>query len=153
MPTEEPVAAPVKLSELVDAFEFVSVSDLDEHQAYICKRTGRIIFVSEGVDLEEDIELPDDPELADYLPVPHRRDLDLGRRLALSFVAEKLPGSFDKASEIFSRKGAYSRFKQLLRATGTLDNWHAFEARATELALEEWCVEVGVTLIDNEQPA
>ena len=69
MPTEEPEAAPVKLSELVDAFEFVSVSDLDEHQAY------------------------------------------------------------------------------------TLDKWHAFEARATELALEEWCVEVGVTLIDNEQPA
>ena len=63
MPTEEQEAAPVKLSELVDAFEFVSVSDLDEHQAYICKRTGRIIFVSESEDLEEDIELPDDPEL------------------------------------------------------------------------------------------
>ena len=153
MPTEEPEAAPVKLSELVDAFEFMSVSDLDEHQAYICKRTGRIIFVSEGVNLEEDIEFPDDTELADYLPVPHRRDLDLGRRLALSFVAEKLPGSFDKASEIFSRKGAYSRFKQLLQATGTLDKWHAFEARATELALKEWCGEVRVTLIDNEQPA
>jgi hypothetical protein len=48
MPTEEPEAAPVKLSELVDACEFVSVSDLDEHQAYICKWTGRIIFVAEG---------------------------------------------------------------------------------------------------------
>ena len=58
MPTEEPEAAPVKLSELVVAFEFVSVSDLDEHQAYICKRSGRIIFVSESVDLEEDIDFP-----------------------------------------------------------------------------------------------
>jgi len=153
MPTEETGSGPVKLSELVDAFEFVSVSDLDEHQAYICKRTGRIIFASEGVDLEEDIEFPDDPELADYLPVPHRRDLDLGRRLALSFVAEALPGSFAKATEIFSRKGAYRRFKQLLQATGTLDTWHAFEARATETALAEWCDEVGVTLIDNEQSA
>jgi hypothetical protein len=153
LPTEEPESAPVKLSELIDAFEFVSVSDLDEHQAYICKNTGRIIFVSEGVDLEEDIEFPDDPELADYLPVPHRRDLDLGRRLALSFVAEELPGSFDKATEIFRQKGAYSRLKQLLQATGALDKWYAFEARATEMALEEWCGEVGVTLIDNQQPA
>jgi hypothetical protein len=147
MPTEEPEAAPVKLSELVDACEFVSVSDLDEHQAYICKWTGRIIFVAEGVDLEEDIEFLDDPELADYLPVPHRRDFDLSRRLALSFVAEELPGSFDKTTAIFSR------FKQLHQATGTLDKWHAFEARATQTALEEWCDEVGVTLIDNEQPA
>lgn len=153
MPTEKPESALIKLSELIDAFEFVSISDLDEHQAYICKRTGRIIFVSEGVGLEEDIELPDDPELADYLPVPHRRDLDLGKRLALSFVAEELPGSFDQAREMFSRKGAYSRFKQLLQATGTLAKWHAFEALATETALEDWCVAVGVTLIDNEQPA
>ena len=79
MPTEEPESAPVKLRELADAFEFVGISELDEHQAYICKRTGRIIFVSDGVDLGEDIQFPDDPELADYLPVPHRRDLDLGR--------------------------------------------------------------------------
>lgn len=153
MPTEEPKSAPVKLSELVDAFEFVSFSELDEHQAFICKRTGRIIFVSEGVELDEDMEFPDDPELVDYLPVPHRRDLNLGRRLALSFVAEELPGSLDKAREIFSRKGAFNRFKQLLHATGTLDNWYSFEARATETALEDWCAEVGVTLIDIEQTA
>jgi len=153
MPTQEMESAPIGLSELVDAFEFVSVSDLGEYQAYICKRTGRIIFVSEGLDLEEDIEFPADPEMADYQAVPHRRDLDLGKRLALSFVAEQLPGSFDKAREIFSRKGAYSRFKQLLQATATLDKWYAFEARATEAALAEWCDEVGVPLIDNERPA
>jgi hypothetical protein len=153
MPEEEPETAPIKLSELVDAFEFVSVSDFDEHQAYICKRTGRIVFVSEGVDLEEDMEFPDDSEEADYLPVPHRRDLDLGKRLALSFVTEELPGSYDKAREIFGRKGAYSRFKHLLQATGTLDKWYAFEARATETALRDWCAAVSVPLLDNEQPA
>ena len=153
MLTEEPEAEPIKLSELVDAFEFVSVSDLNEHQAYICKRTGWIIFVSEGVDLKEDIEFPDDPEPTHYLQVPHRRDLDLGRRLALSFVAEELPDLFDEAMEIFSQKGAYSRFKQLVQATDTLDEWYAFEARVTETALSEWIDEVVVTLIDNEQPA
>lgn len=153
MPLEEPESTPIKLSELLDAFEFVSVSDLDEHQAYICKRTGRIIFVSEGVDLEEEIEFPDDPDMADYQAVPHRRDLDLGRRVALSFIAEELPASLNKARDIFSRKGAYSRFKQLLQATGTLDKWYAFEERATEKSLIEWCDEAGVTLIDNEGPA
>jgi hypothetical protein len=109
--------------------------------------------VSEDVELDEAGELPDDPDPADYLPVPHKRDLHLGKRLALSFVAEHLPGSFDQAREIFSRKGAYSRFRQLLQRTGTLDKWYAFEQQATETALAEWCVEVGVTLIDHQQPA
>jgi hypothetical protein len=109
--------------------------------------------VSEGVDLEDDMELPDDPDDADYLPVPHRRDLDLGKRLALSFVAEELPGSYDEAREIFGRKGAYSRFKHLLQATGTLGKWYDFEARATETALRDWCAAVSVPLLDNEQPA
>jgi hypothetical protein len=141
------------LSELVDACEFVSASIFDEHQAYICRRTGRFVYVAEGVDVEEDTAVPDDPDPADYLPVPHRRDLHLGKRLALSFVAEELPGSLDQAREIFRRKGAYGRFKQLLRAKGALEKWYALDARATETALAEWCEDVGVTLIDHQQPA
>jgi hypothetical protein len=152
MSAEEPESAPIALSDLVDACEFVSASLFDEHQAYICKRTGRITFVAEGVDLEEDSTVPDDPDPADYLAVPHRRDLDLGKRLALSFVADELPGSLDKVRDIFRRKGAYGRFKQLLRATGTLDKWYEYDARATETALAEWCVEVGLTLIAKERP-
>ena len=153
MPPEESWSTPIKLSELVEAFEFVSVSELDEHQAYICKKTGRIIFLSEGMDLEEEMEFPDDPDMADYQAVPHRRDLDLGRRVALSFVAEQLPDSLNKVRDIFSRKGAYGRFKQMLLATGRLDQWYAFEERATERALIVWCDEAGVTLIDNERLA
>lgn len=152
-PPDESESTPIKLSELIEASEFVSVSDLDEHQAYICKRTGRIISVSEGMDLEEEVEFPDDPDLDAYHMVPHRRDLDLGRRVALSFVAEELPAALDKARNIFSRKGAYRRFRQLLQATGTLDKWYAFEERATVAALEQWCDEVGVTLIDNDRPS
>ena len=77
--------------------------------------------MSGGVDLEKEIEFPGDLDVTDYQAVPHRRDLDLGRRVALAFVAEELPDSLNKARDIFSRKGAYSRFKQLLRETGTLD--------------------------------
>jgi len=153
MPPDATESKPIKLSDLIDAVEFVSVSDLDEYQAYICMRTGRIISVSEGMDLEEEVEFPDDPDPSDYRRVPHRREFDLGRRVALSLVAEELPGSLDKARDIFSRKGAYGRFRQLLQATGTLDKWYAFEARATEKALEQWCDAVGVKLIGHERPS
>ncbi len=153
MAPEEVQFAPVKLTDLVEAFEFVSVSEFDEHQAYICTRTGRIIFVSDGVDLEEGVELPDDPEVPEYYVVPHRRDLDLGRRLALAFVANEIPQSLNEARDMFCRKGAYSRFKRLLQAHAVLEKWYAFEGRATEEALKEWCDEVGLTLAENENRA
>jgi len=153
VPTATPATAPIELGELVDAFEFVSVSNLDEHEAYICKATGCIVLVSEEADLETGAALPDDPDLAGYLQVPHRRDLIPGRRLAMAFVADELPGFLHEATEIFSRKDAYSRFKQLLRAKGILDKWYAFEAQETEAALISWCEHVGVLLSDKGQSA
>jgi len=149
MTPDERQSAPIKLNELIEAFEFVSVSELEERQAFICRRTGRFVFVSEGMDLEEDEEVPEDLDEANYYAVPHRRDLELGRRLALAFVQEELPGSLNKAREIFSRRGAYGRFKDLLRATGTLEKWYAFEEQETEAALREWCDDVGLPLSDS----
>jgi hypothetical protein len=143
MMPEETRSSPVKLDDLVEAFEFVSTSQLDEHQAYVCKATGRITVVSETADLDEDLVLPENPEEAGYCAVPHRRDLDLGRRVALSFVATELPASFDEVREIFSRKGAYARFKHFLQTERAVERWHVFEECAARDALKEWCDEVG----------
>lgn len=148
MTAQAPGSAVISLSALVDAFEFVSVSELEEHQAYICRKTGRIFFTAESLELEEE-DLPEDLADSDqYEPVPYRRELNLGSRLALAFVQQELPGALPKAREIFSRKGAYARFKRLLHETGALDSWYAFEQRAVEAALRAWCDDVGIPLSD-----
>jgi hypothetical protein len=147
MAPEEPAPAAIGLSDLVEAFEFVSVADLAEHHAYICRKTGKIIFVPELVEMEEGDPPEDFEDSEQYEPVPHRRDLNLGKRLALSFVEEEIPESLHEAREIFSRKGAYRRFKNLIQAKGLLDKWYAFEQVAIEAALKTWCDEVGITLI------
>ena len=141
--------APLVLDELIEALDFVSASQLDEHQAYICKRTGRVFFVADGVDFDDAAELPDDPEAEGYISVPHRRDLDLGRRLALKFIGNELPDLLEDARDIFSRKGAYYRFKRLLDANDALEKWYSYEERETEAALREWCEDVGLTLADD----
>lgn len=82
MAQDEVRGAAIKLSELVEAFEFVSVSEFEKHHAYICHTT--------------------------LAPEPR---------------------------EIFSRKGAYGKFKRLLDANEILDRWYVFEERATEAAL------------------
>ena len=148
MAHDEAGSAAIKLSELVEALEFVSVSELEEHQAYICRKTGRIYFVSEHMDIEEG--LPEDlTDSEQYEAVPHRRDLALGKRVALSFIEEELPASLPDAREMFSHKGAYGKFKRLLEVHGILDRWYAFEQCAAEAALREWSHGVGLTLAEN----
>jgi Uncharacterised protein family (UPF0158) len=153
MAPEESPPLPVRLTDLVEAFEFVSASQFDEHQAYICSRTGRIVYVSDSVDLEEEEALPEDPEEAGYLAIPRRQDLDLGRPVALLFAAKALPDSYDEVRDIFRRRGAFGRFKHLLRTKGVLDQWYAFDEHATQNALREWCDETGVPVVEDGKPA
>jgi hypothetical protein len=141
----------VDVRELRDAFEFVSTGEAFDAAAYISLDTGRIHWRSDAAGIEE--ELPpdiDDPDR--YLAVPTRRELNLGRRLALAFVAEELPDDFDAADRLFRRRGAYGHFKGLLGARGKLDRWYEFEMRAIDAALHAWCDAHGVAPV-GEAPA
>jgi hypothetical protein len=65
--------------------------------------------------------------------------VDLGKPLVFDFVGQFLPDDFDEVQRIFSRKGAYRRFKDLLVRRSTLDQWYGFESKAEESALRRWC--------------
>ena len=93
-------------------------------------------------------ELPDDIEHSEkYVPIPDKRELDLGKPLVLDFARQFLPNDIDEVRRIFTRKGAYARFKDLLDRRGALDHWYDFEAKVEEKALRMWCdlnsIEVG----------
>jgi len=129
---------PVSLNDLRDAFEFVCAGGGGEHQAFLCKQSGKVYCHSELCD-DLDI-LPDDIDDSEkFLPIPDKRELDLGKPLALDFARQFLPGDFDDVRQIFSRRGAYAKFKNLLDRRGMLDQWYAFEAEAEESALKMWC--------------
>jgi hypothetical protein len=129
---------PVKLNDLRDAFEFVCAGGGGEHQTFLCKQSGKLYCHSELCD-DLDI-LPDDIDDSEkFLPIPDKRELDLGKPLALDFARQFLPGDFDDVRQIFSRRGAYAKFNNLLDRRGMLDQWYAFEAEAEESALKMWC--------------
>lgn len=140
---------PISLKELVDAFELFSMGNqFGEHQAFVCRETGKIYYRLGDEDDELDDELRRDPndELPDdiddeekYVPLPDKRELDLGKPLALDFAREFLPDDFDRVRDIFSKRGAYSRFKDLLDRKDLLKQWYDFEAKETEQALRRWC--------------
>jgi hypothetical protein len=140
----------VSFFDLENAFEFVSSGGMGQNGAYLCKQTGKIYWRS---DYDEDLdELPEDLEESDqYLQIPDKRELGLGKPLVLEFAGECLPNDYDKVRQIFSRQGAYARFRDLLEYRDALKQWYDFEAKATKRALRAWCEENGLE-IDETLP-
>lgn len=139
----------VKLTELVAAFDWVSAAGPFENAAYVNRETGAIHWSSSMNELDE--ELPDDIEDGTrYLAVPHKNELGLGRDLALRFVEENVPNSYELASSYFRKRGAYGRFKDLLERQGCIESWYQYEAEAVEQALREWCRENGLQVSTTE---
>ena len=133
----------VKFQDILDAFEFVSCGQPYEHEAFLCTTTGKIHFHSELADDEE--PLADDiDESGKYIPIPHKNDLDLGEPLAIQFAGEAMPEAIGEVQGIFSRPGAYARFKAMLEYRGKLEHWYEYEKRAREQALRRWCKDNGI---------
>lgn len=133
---------PASIQDIAQALEFAdAVGDMGEFLAFVCKRTGTIYFQTDFPDLEEmNDELPDDIDDDDkYVALPDKRELGLGKPLVLDFARQFLPDDFDDVRDVFSKRGAYAKFKTLLARRGAIDHWHAFEAKATERALRDWC--------------
>ena len=133
----------VKYDDLSFAFEFVSSAPPGTNAAYVSLDSDQIFWASEVAPSEE--ELPEDLETSDrYLAVPHKNDLDLGKNLALDFVAQELPRRYEQVEGFFRRRGAYARFKTVLETEGVLEKWYAFEEECTAKALKDWCTEHGI---------
>jgi hypothetical protein len=129
---------PVNFNDILEAFQSVSMGGMGEHQAFLSRQSGKVYWQSENSDDLD--ELPDDlEENEDYIQIPDKRELDLGKPLVLDFASEFLPDDFNHVRQIFSKRGAYARFKDLLVHRAVLDQWYEFEAKAEEKALREWC--------------
>jgi hypothetical protein len=132
----------VILNDLESAMDWVS-TDYVENLAYVCRTSGKIYWISgePGV-LDEEDEIPDDIDDPDkYVPVPDKRDLDLGSRLVFDFTMQYLPQHYDEVRDMFRRKGAYGRFKGLLERHDKMQTWYSFSEERTSEALEAWCKE------------
>jgi hypothetical protein len=134
----------VEFGELRDAYQFASFAGT-EYAAYVSLETGKVYFVTGQEDL--DAEVPDDIGVSDdYLALPDKRSLELGTRLVFAFALQVIPDEYDAIRDIFRRKGAYRRFKDFLNSNGWLEQWHEFEAKATDEALCAWCRDNGIEL-------
>ena len=135
---------PVSFSDLQLAFEFVSSGGIGKNEAYLDRQSGKIYWHSELGDTDE--KLPDDIDNQKYIAIPDKREFDLCRPLVLDFAREFLTDDYDEVRQIFSRRGAYRRYKDLLVRRGALERWYDFSNQSEETALREWCAENEIEL-------
>src|ERR1700730_18690091 len=97
----------LSLKDIQEAFEFVCAGGGGEHEAFLCRQSGKLYCHSELCD-DLDI-LPDDiGDSEKFLQIPDKGELDLGKPLALDFSRHFLPGDFDDVRQFFRRRGAYA---------------------------------------------
>jgi hypothetical protein len=136
-----------KIDQVEWAFEYQNSTEISEINTYIHKKTGEIVCDDEDAS-GEPCPIDDIEDHPDYLHLPDKYELDLGQRLVWRFVRQEIPGLEPKIREIFSRRGAYSRWKDFLSNNDLLDKWHDFENNSTRQALLDWCAENGIPMDD-----
>ena len=130
--------------DIENAFSYVSGGAQGERQAVINRTTGETFYYSLTANIDE---LPDDiDENEDYIDIPHKNALDLGRELVMEFVQDRCSEQIQRVIAIFSRRGAYGRYKDFLREKNLLEEWYAFENERTREALVAWCQEQGLVV-------
>ena len=132
----------MKYEDVEYLFNFVGAVPRFERSAYLNRRTGEWVVVSDSGDSDE---LPDDlDESDDYLKIPHWNDLDLGKSLVFEFIEQRLTSARDLVHDFFHRTGAYGRFRNLLERHDLLNDWNEYKTQRSRVAMLEWCAENSV---------
>ena len=132
-------------SDIEDAFLWVGSAMYGMNSATLGIDSGQIIYQSEMSDL--DLPVADENFNSErHVEIPHKNNLGLGKELVFEFVDEYLPSAYDLVWNIFSKKGAYRRYKALLERNGVLQAWYDYENSHTERKIREWCEKNGVEL-------
>ena len=136
-----------KLDEIHSALMFVSSSGYGENTATYDKETGKIYFCSDMLGIDEFEELyKSEYDDKIHIEIPHKNDLDLGRNLVFEFIRKYSPQDENVVSQIFRRKGAYSKFKDYLDSKDILQKWYDFENLRELEELNDWCKENNINI-------
>ena len=126
----------VNYNDLEGGYEMTN-SGSGEVAVYVSKVTGEVVWDGEEF-IDEPCEVKNVGDNDDYIHLPDKYDLDLGRVLVMSF-AQTVPRQYDEIRNIFSKRGAYGRFRNFLIKNSLLDKWYAYENEKKKEALVSWC--------------
>ena len=136
----------VKFKDIEDAYMTANAGGYVASRSRLDKATGKFY---DQTDDGDNAKIPDEVSgSGNVVSLPDKKDLDLGPLMVFRFIRETFPDGYDKVSEIFTRRGAYGRYKKWLIANNLLDKWLEYSDAAEKTALRKWCTDNGVELED-----
>ena len=131
----------LKFNEIQEAYDYVAFCNPGEAAAYVGKEQGRVVLIpSEMAADDQEIQAAyREIEEGEWLQIPDKYDLGLGKELVFRFAAGRLSGpEQDKVERLFSHRGAYGNWKDFLCERGLLQEWYDFSEQAEVEALKDW---------------
>ena len=149
--------AEVSLQDVVDELEALP----NESTAYLNRKTGEIITISDDdkelmeseVPLEEDLpdwqrdwstKVREALQSDDYIPLPTKFDIheyEIMRRFCLSIEDDELR---EELLYAISGGGAFRRFKDMIHRREIKETWYSYRKAAIEDIAIEWLTEQGI---------
>ena len=132
--------------ELAVDFASAGMSFAGDCWACLYIKTGEFYYLGDGLENDIDQEILDEIEFNPdaYIRIPDRKEFDLGTPLIFRFTDEYMLGDYEQVRQIFRRRGAYAKYKNLLDKRGLLDTWYDYENTAFKAALLEWAEAKGI---------
>lgn len=127
-----------------EAYHFVNGARYGERRALLHRPSGKAFYASTVADYGD---LPAEVETSsDYVALPHKKDLALGKEVASDFIEENCPEQMARVMGIFARKDAYRHLKDLLTSIGLVETWYLYEDAREREELQTWCREHDLSL-------
>lgn len=142
----------ISFKDFYDAYDQAEFGREYGAKAFVNAAEERILVIpSEMVADEEEIEAAEtELDSGGWVEFPDQYELHLGQELVFRFASVHLsPVDCQRVRRIFSRRGAYGRWKDLLEEHGLLKNWHEFSETEEINALKNWLEEMGSPFTDN----
>lgn len=140
----------VSLRDLINEMDVLS----DEHTAYLNKRTGELLTLSdeELSAVEDEVDLNDYPEWRqemiekaqevlgseDYLPLPGQFDINEYKIMEDFCYSIEDPKRSNELLQKIRGSGAFGRFKEAIRSLDMEEDWFRFREKALERIAIEW---------------
>jgi hypothetical protein len=143
----------VKLEDIVEAMELQP----DDYHTFLNKQTGECVTFSaseysEAEGLEEDVdpqELDEGTAQAleylnneeDYVSLPDEYEIDEYEMMERFCLAVELDEDRQRLLDAIDGRGAFRRFKDLIRQLGLEDDWYQFRDEVYLEVARQWCEE------------
>lgn len=121
-------------------------------EAFVRTDADGIVYVPNSMfaDTEEINAAYDAMKEGSWIAFPDASALRLGHRMALRFAREFLSEEqCERVVAIFSRRGAFRRFKDFLDECGKLQDWYGYEELTVLEALKQWLKDNDIDYMDD----